>query len=490
MPSIPTRPPPRDRHTRIVATIGPRSRTPDMLRALLEQGVDVARINCSHASHEVIRADVARIRRAAVETGRNVAILLDLQGPKIRTGKIPTPLELPEGSVLTVVMDPELVGEGRRCGTTWPTMADDVKVGETVLFADGALGGDVAAVRRPEGGPAEVDIRITAGGALGSHKGINLPQTDIQAPALTEKDRADLAVGVSAGVDYVALSFVRHAADCVELRRALQSLSAGDIPVIAKIEKPEAVSGIDAILDHVQGLMVARGDLGVEIPYEQVPSAQKTLIQAANRAGALVITATQMLDSMERNPRPTRAEITDVANAILDGTDAVMLSGETSVGQYPLEAVSAMDRIAQEVESSPWFQRPDIDHLPHPSTAEGTVLRAASFAVRQGDRALVVFTWSGNTAIKACKARPARGVYAITHDQKVADRLSLAWGVNALMIPTIRGTDELISAGERALLDAGWLDLGEEVVLLAGRVPMRGATNMMKIEVLDGDALL
>ena len=481
---------PRARHTRIVATIGPRSRTPEMLRDLLVQGVDVARINCSHASHDVIRADVARIRRAAVETSRNVAILLDLQGPKIRTGKIPEPLDLPEGSVLTVVMDPDVVGEERRCGTTWPTMANDVKVGEMVLFADGALGGEVDALRFPEGAPAEVDIRISAGGKLGSHKGINLPETDIQAPALTPKDRADLAVGVAAGVDYVALSFVRHAQDCMELRGLLEELGAPDMPVVAKIEKPEAVSGIDSILEHVQGLMVARGDLGVEIPYEQVPAAQKTLIQAANRVGALVITATQMLDSMERNPRPTRAEITDVANAILDGTDAVMLSGETSVGRYPLKAVSAMDRIAREVESSPWFERPEIDSLPLGSTAEGTVLRAASFAVRQGDRALMVFTWSGNTAVMASKSRPKRGVFAITHDQKVADRLSLAWGVNAVMIPTIRGTDDLIAAGERALLDTGWLQRGEEVVLLAGRAPMRGATNMMKIEILDGVATL
>ena len=461
-----------------------------MLRALLIEGVDVARINCSHASHDVIRADVARIRRAAVETGRNVAILLDLQGPKIRTGKIPEPLDLPEGSTLTVVMSGDVIGEGRRCGTTWPTMANDVNVGEAVLFADGALGGEVTDVRFPDHAPAEVDIHITAGGKLGSHKGINLPQTDIQAPALTQKDRADLAVGVAAGVDYVALSFVRHAQDCKELRGLLVELGAPDMPVVAKIEKPEAVTGIDGILEHVQGLMVARGDLGVEIPYEQVPAAQKTLIQAANRVGVLVITATQMLDSMERNPRPTRAEITDVANAILDGTDAVMLSGETSVGQYPLKAVSAMDRIAREVEASPWFRRPDIDSLPLGATAEGTVLRAASFAVRQGDRALMVFTWSGNTAIMASKSRPKQGVFAVTHDQKVADRLSLAWGVNAVMIPTIRGTDDLIAAGERALLETGWLAEGEEVVVLAGRVPMRGATNMMKIEILDGRSAL
>ncbi len=483
--------PPGPRHTRIVTTIGPATRAPEALRALFQAGANVARVNCSHATAEAIRADVARIRRAAMELDRNVAILLDLQGPKIRTGKVPTPLELATGDLLTVVMDTELVAHGSRVGTTWPTMAEDVAEGEPVLFADGALSGTVVAVRpATEAGPGEVDIRIEDGGALGSHKGINLPASNIQAPALTEKDIADLEVGVAAGVDYVALSFVRHAADCQLLRRHLERLGEGDMPIIAKIEKPQAVANIEEILGEVQGIMVARGDLGVEIPFEQVPDVQKTLIAKANQAGALVITATQMLDSMERNPRPTRAEITDVANAILDGTDAVMLSGETSVGRYPNEAVRTMDRIARRVESSSWFRHPELDELPGGSQAESTVLRAASYAVREGARSLVVFTWSGNTAIKSCKSRPAHGIFAITHDQKVADRLSLAWGVTAVKIPLIRGTDELIAAGERALLERGLVQHGDEVVVLAGRVPMRGATNMMKIEVVDGRSTL
>lgn len=480
--------PTRDmRHTRIVTTIGPATRSLEALRALFLAGANVARVNCSHATAEVIQADVARIRRVAMELDRNIAILLDLQGPKIRTGKVPKPLPLRRGEVLTVVMDPELVGTGLRVGTTWPTMADDVAVGEPVLFADGALSGEVVALRSAtEAGPAEVDIRIEDGGELGSHKGINLPASNIQAPALTDKDVADLEVGVAAGVDYVALSFVRHADDCRLLRAQLERLGEADMPVIAKIEKPQAVERIEEILEEVQGIMVARGDLGVEIPFEQVPDVQKTLISKANKAGALVITATQMLDSMERNPRPTRAEITDVANAILDGTDAVMLSGETSVGRYPNEAVRTMDRIARRVESSAWFQQPDLDDLPGASHAESTVLRAACFAVREVDRTMVVFTWSGNTAIKSSKSRPARGIFAITHDQKVADRLSLAWGVTAVMIPLIRGTDDLIAAGEQALLDRGLVEHGVEVVVLAGRVPMRGATNMMKVEVVDG----
>lgn len=478
------------RNTRIVATIGPQSRSPELLRDLLRAGVNVARINGSHSSPESIRADVARIRRVATELGVNLAILLDLQGPKIRTSKCKAPLDLPAGSLLTVVMDPTLLAEGTRTGTTWPRMAQDVRPGEPVLFADGALSGTVEAVRFPEGSPAEVDIRIVDGGELGSNKGINMPSTRIDAPAFTEKDAEDLAAGVQAGVDYIALSFVRTAADVLELRALLTQLGAADMPIVAKIEKPQGVDNIDEILGVVQGIMVARGDLGVEVPFEQVPVIQKKLIEAANRAGVLVITATQMLDSMERNPRPTRAEITDVANAILDGTDAVMLSGETANGQYPVQSVQTMDRIARQVEQSVWYRRPELARLPTTGAAESTVLRAACFAVREDPRPLVVFTWSGSTAIKACKSRPPQGIYAITHRQQVADRLSLAWGVTAVIIPTITATDDLIAAGEAALMRSGHLASGQEVVVLAGRAPMRGATNMMKVEVLDGKAIL
>jgi pyruvate kinase len=481
------------RHTRIVATIGPVSRDPEVLKQLITAGVDVCRINCSHASAEAIRGDVARIRRTAMACGKNVAVLLDLQGPKIRTGKVQKPLPLEKGDVLRVVMDSALVGTGEPepgrvfvVGTTWTRMSLDVQPGEPVLFADGALLGQVVAVRQGGAGPDEVDIRIDVGGALGSNKGINMPETKIQAPALTEKDLHDVAVGVEAGADYVALSFARSADDVNMLRAELQRLGAGDVPIVAKIEKPQGVANIDEILLVVQGIMVARGDLGVEIPFEQVPGVQKMLIEKANKAGVLVITATQMLDSMERNPRPTRAEITDVANAILDGTDAVMLSGETASGNWPIEAVQVMDRIARQVEGSEWFRLPPLHHLPASSVAEGTVLRAACYAVREVAAPMVVFTWSGATAIKASKSRPRHGVFAITHNHQVADRLALAWGVRAVTLPVIEGTDELIAAGEKALIDAGFVQPGAEVVLLAGRAPMRGATNMMKVEVVDG----
>ncbi len=479
------------RKTKIVATIGPASRSREVIRELVQAGLDVARINCSHATPGSIRTDVARIRQVATELGAQVAILLDLQGPKIRVGTCEPPVALATGDLLTVVMDDTLAASGRRVGTTWVTMADDVQPGEPVLFADGELSGTVAAVRAAtSAGPAEVDIRMVHGGLLKSRKGINLPETAIQAPALTDKDRRDLGEGVEAGVDYVALSFVRHADDVAILREALASHGQRDLPVVAKIEKPQAVQNIDEILAGVQGIMVARGDLGVEIPFEQVPVAQKDLISRANRKGALVITATQMLDSMERNPRPTRAETTDVANAILDGTDAVMLSGETASGKYPVEAIRTMDRIARQVESSAWMRPPEINRLPSASAAESTVLRAACFAVREDPRPLVVFTWSGSTAIKASKSRPPLGIYAITHQQQVVDRLSMAWGVTAVFIPQIDGTDDLIAEGERALMKAGLLESGQEVVVLAGRQPQRGSTNMMKVEIIDGAATL
>ena len=469
------------RRTKIVAPIGPASREPSMLRELLRAGVNVCRLNCSHATPDALRSDIARIRRISAELDRPVAILLDLQGPKIRTGKVPEPIDLATGDVLTVVMDTDYVAQGHRVGTTWVTLAEDVGVGEPVLFADGALSGEVVAVRADE-----VDIRIIDGGLLGSHKGINLPATHIRAPALTEKDKEDLAAGLAAGVDYVALSFVRRAADVADLHEHMARLGSPDVPVIAKIEKPEAVERIAEILAVVEGIMVARGDLGVEMPLSQVPVVQKELIAAANRAGVLVITATQMLDSMERNPRPTRAETTDVANAILDGTDAIMLSGETANGKYPLQAVNMMDQLAREVEGSRFLVPPPLDQLLALSGPDRTVARAACYAVREVLRPLVVFTWSGQAAILASKSRPPGPLYALTPSQTVCDRLAMAWGVTPVRVPEIHGTDELIAAGERVLMERGLIQHGQEIVVLAGNSPLRGATNMMKVETVDG----
>lgn len=469
------------RRTKIVATLGPATWEPERLAEALRTGVDVCRINCSHSDHAGIRRQVARVRRAASVVNKPVAILLDLQGPKIRTGPVPEPLQLASGDILTIRMDPEFEGEGLTVGTTYPEMAGDVTPGDRVLFADGALAGEVDAVRLAST-PAEVDIRIEDGGQLGSHKGINLPGVAMSVPSITEKDRGDLIAGLGVGVDYVALSFVRSAADVIELK-ALMAEAGGVVPVIAKIEKPEAVDNIDAILEVSDGIMVARGDLGVEVEIERVPVLQKHLIQRAAQAGVLVITATQMLDSMERNPRPTRAETTDVANAILDGTDAVMLSGETSIGDYPLEAVRMMDRIAVEVERSRFFRPTGPDKRPSLQGIEGAVHRSVATAVTDAaiTRPLVVYTWSGSSAILASKVRGEGRIFALTPNPPVLDRLSLVWGVTPVLVPLVRDTDEMLNSGERALMEAGHLQAGDEVVVLAGTSPVKGATNMMKI---------
>ncbi len=469
----------RETRTKIVATLGPASWDEPMLSDLLTAGVDVCRINCSHADHDGIRKQVSRVRRAAARLDKPTAILLDLQGPKVRTGKVPQPLELAVGDLLTIVMDEHLVGEGKRVGTTYPQMADDAPVGAVVLFADGALGGRIEAVRRNIS-PAEVDIRMDMAGELGSHKGINLPGVSMSIPSLTDKDRADLAVGLEVGCDYVALSFVRSAADVLLLREAMRALGTV-LPIIAKIEKPQAVDDLENILDVSEGVMVARGDLGVEVNIEKVPVYQKIIIAAAHRKGRLCITATQMLDSMERNPRPTRAETTDVANAILDGTDAVMLSGETATGRYPMEAVGMMDRIAREVEASAFLRPTPLDALPPMEGTSGVILRAACAAAGTSGRPLVVFTWSGATARFVSKARPKGPILAITPHREVADKMSLVWGVTPLVAANVEGIDDLIRVGEQMLLSRGYVERGEEVIILAGRAPRQGATNLMKV---------
>ncbi len=472
------------RRTKIVATIGPASAESTQLRRLLEAGVDVCRLNCSHSGPEGLRRSIARIRRVASELERPVGILLDLQGPKIRTGDVETPLELEDGGVLTLVMDADFVGAGARIGTTFPSLIDELSIGVKVLFADGTLSGEVSAIRE-DVVPGEVDITMHVGGALGSHKGINIPGIGLQTSSLTEKDRVDLEAGVAAGVDYVALSFVRSGDDIDELRTALKAFDGERIPVCAKIEKPQALENIEGILERVDAIMVARGDLGVEIPLEQVPIAQKQLIHAANRAGVLVITATQMLDSMERNPRPTRAETTDVANAILDGTDAIMLSGETAVGRYPIRAVEVMDTIARQAEASPFFVRPPLEDTPNFEGHGGALSRAASFLVRENAFPVVVFTWSGSSAIVISKSRPMGPVFALTPHSTVYDALSLVWGVTPIMVPTISTTDELVLTGERVLRDQGLVRTGEEIVVLAGQTSTRGVTNLLKVEVVQ-----
>jgi pyruvate kinase len=389
------------------------------------------------------------------------------------------PLSLNRGALLEIVMDPKLLGSGFRCGTGYLTLADEVQIGQKVLFDDGALAGIIEAVLL-ESTPAEVHVRIKVGGLLRSNKGMNLPGAALAAPCLTEKDRKDLVVGIESGVDYVALSFVREPNDVIVLKDLLREHGHPNVPVISKMERQEAVENMDAILKVTDGIMVARGDLGVELPLETIPIHQKTLIQAANRQGRLVITATQMLDSMERNPRPTRAESTDVANAVLDGTDAVMLSGETAAGLYPVQAVEVMDRIAREAEQSAFFRPPSADDLPVHQERGYTIAHASITALQDGSP-LMVFSWSGLSAIIASKFRPNGPIYALVPTQAVCDRLALAWGVTPFRIPQVQNTDEMIEIGERLLVQKGLLTAGQRVVVLAGSSPMKGATNLMKI---------
>lgn len=467
--------------TKIVATLGPASWSEDRLAELIHAGLDVARINASHSDHEGIRRQVSRVRRVSMRLGVPVSVLLDLQGPKIRLGKVDGELNLAAGDVLTVVMDPDVVGSGHRVGTTYPEMAHDVATGEVVLFADGALIGEVGEIRL-DLSPPEVDVVLAYGGVLTSNKGLNLPDTAMSVPSLTEKDIGDLEVGLEVGVDYVALSFVRDAPDLQELLAHMDRLGKR-APTIAKIEKPQAIKNLDRILDHCDGVMVARGDLGVEVPIEQVPVLQKQIIESAIAKGALVITATQMLDSMERNPRPTRAETTDVANAILDGTDAVMLSGETSVGLYPVESVATMRRISRQVETSRYFSPPTPADLPPFGGLDDAMIRAAAFTLRDHPGLpLVVFTWSGSAAIKASKIRHRGGIYALSPDPQVVDRLKLAWGVVPLVVPAVHTTDDLILAGERVLIARGVLQQGQDYLVLAGRSPMRAAMHLLKLQ--------
>ena len=472
----------RDCRTRIVATLGPACDSPRVLGRMLAEGMDVARLNFSHGTVADHRRRVAAVRALAAARGRPVAVLADLQGPKIRIGDTPDgkPLPLRRGDRLTIVAGgrPGPNRSGPPCVTTpFRRLAVDARAGDRILLGDGLV---ELAVRRVADGRLECEA-VTAG-VVRPHQGMNLPGARLVVSALTPKDIVDLAAAVRLGADYVALSFVRRGADVLQLRRRLRRLGAA-IPIIAKIEKPEALDDLDAILDAADGIMVARGDLGVEISPPKVPVVQKRLIAAANRRGLPVITATQMLESMISNPRPTRAEASDVANAVFDGTDAVMLSGETAMGQYPVEAVATMAAVAREAEAAvrTW---PD---LPEGAGPDRAIVEAAVDAAHDtGARAIVVFTLSGRTATLVSKFRPPRPVFALTPAPRTYERLALAWGVTPLVTAMTRSTDDMIAVGERELLRGGHLRRGDLAVVIAGDSRHRGATNMMKLHRIGG----
>ncbi len=463
--------------TKIVGTLGPASNTPEIIRDLIQSGLDVARINFSHGTHEQHARTIADVRRVAAELGRAVAILGDLQGPRIRIGVLPAPIELHEND--EIVLAPDSAARDGQIPVTYHLLAQDVSPGKRVLINDGLI---EVAVTGIDGDL--VHGRVLHGGMLSSNKGINLPGVHVSAPSLTDKDRADLAFAVTHDLDAVALSFVRVAADIDELR----ALVPKHMLVVAKIEKDVALQNIEDILRASDAVMVARGDLGVELPFEEVPIAQKRIIALANRMGRPVITATQMLESMITHPRPTRAEASDVANAILDGTDAVMLSAETAAGAYPRLAVEAMRRIILEIESSPrppYAQR--IEHRYEGAVnTEEAIAAATTAAVRMLHAPLVVvFTKSGFSARIVSSHRPAVPILALTDEPRVCRQLSLVWGVIPRLVPTARGYDHMVAM---ALRDATELNLavtGDRVIVTAGApFDVPGTTNLLKVEVV------
>ncbi|MGA2134975.1 MAG: pyruvate kinase [Bryobacteraceae bacterium] len=462
-------------NTKIVATLGPATSSEAAIRQLLLAGVDVFRLNASHGTEAERSARIDAIRRARLDLQRRAGILLDLQGPKIRLGKFAGGgCTLETGSSFTITTEPAL-GDCRRASTTYTNFAADVKPGDRVLLADGAI-----ELRVVDVDGASVRTEVVSGGPIGDHKGINLPGVAVSLPSMTEKDMEDLRFGVAHGVDMVALSFVRTAADVRELRAVLGS---NPLPVVAKIEKPQAWEHIDSILEEADGVMVARGDLGVEIALETVPRIQKSIITRARQRGKFVITATQMLESMIEKPTPTRAEVSDVANAIYDGTDAVMLSAETSVGKYPVEAVKFMARIAAETENA--IRARGFQELPpvlDPTSAE-ILANAAYHAGRDAQAAaIVVFTATGSSARLVSRFRPPVCIYAMTPREHVARQLMVNYAVNPVLAPDVASTDEMLAQMDRVLTESGYVKKGDIVVFLAGQpVGRPGTTNLMKL---------
>jgi pyruvate kinase len=473
------------RRTKIVCTIGPATNTPERLAQLIEAGMDVARLNFSHGTHAEHAAVIAALRAASQQLDRPIAILQDLQGPKIRTGELRDHLavELVDGAALTLTTRP-VVGDATLLGTTYQDLPNDVRVGDRILLSDGLIELRVTAVN-----PPEITCQVVHGGTLAEHQGINLPGVAVSAPALTAKDREDLLFGVAQGVDYIALSFVRRPEDLSLARTALaeaQGPQATPIPLIAKLEKPEAIERLDEVLTAADGVMVARGDLGVELPLEQVPGLQKRIIKAANRLRLPVITATQMLESMITHPRPTRAEVSDVANAILDGTDAVMLSAETAVGRFPIETVRMMARIATETEANSATAHPVTTEI---VTAAQAISEAARTLADQAHvRYIVVFTRSGASAHFISKERPSVPIIAFTPEASVARQLGLWWGVTPLNAHLMETTEALITWVDLQLQVQGLAQRGDFIVILGGMPVARLAkTNFIKLHRV-GDA--
>ncbi len=471
------------RRTKIVCTIGPVSNSYRSIKKLIKEGMDVARLNFSHGTYEEHSLVIENIKRAFLEIGKPIGILQDLSGPKIRTGLIQnSPVFLKEGSSFTLTTR-DISGNEKEVSITYPLLPQKVKKGEIILLADGSLELRVEKITS-----TDIRCRVIKGGELTSHKGINLPESSLEIPSLTPKDKEDILFGIEKKVDFIAISFVRKAEDILKVRNILKEKKAEDISLIAKIEKPEAVNEIDSIIEVADGVMIARGDLGVEIPLQKVPIVQKEIIKKCNLKGKPVITATQMLESMVDNPRPTRAEVTDIANAIFDGTDAIMLSEETAIGNYPIEAVKMMNKIAIETEKALNYKKileeralsvkPTIpDAISHATCQIAQDLKAA---------AIVTFTFSGSTARMVARYRPCVPIIARSPKKSTVKKLTLCWGVYPHESKEIKNTDDMIQKAKNTALKTGLVRRGEKIVITAG-IPfgIAGTTNLIKVEVVD-----
>jgi len=476
------------RKTKIVCTIGPASESVETLVQLIEAGMNVARLNFSHGDFEEHGARIKNIREASKRTGKTVAILLDTKGPEIRTGVLQGgEANIEKGDEIFVSMN-EMEGSKERFSVTYPGLINDVHVGSKFLLDDGLIELEVLDIDKANN---EIKTRALNSGLLKNKKGVNVPGVSVNLPGITEKDANDIEFGIEQGIDFIAASFVRRPSDVLEIRELLEKHEAGHIQIIPKIENQEGFDNLDAILQVSDGLMVARGDLGVEIPAEDVPLAQKEMIKRCNIAGKPVITATQMLDSMQRNPRPTRAEASDVANAIFDGTDAIMLSGETAAGNYPVEAVRTMNNIARKAETA-------LDHkaiLDERSKASDmTITDAISqsvghTAINLSVSAIVTATSSGYTAKMISKYRPKAPIVAVTFDEATNRRLSLVWGVQAITGERVESTDDMLDLAVDTGLSTDLFKRGDRIIIAAG-VPVgeTGTTNLMKVHVI-GDIL-
>ena len=462
--------------------MGPAVESPEKVKELIEAGMNMARLNLSHGGYDEHQNRLDRVREAAKAAGQPVAILVDLQGPKIRLARFANgPHELERGDIFTITVD-EVEGTKERVGTTYKGLPGDCKPGDRILIDDGKVTVEVVEVKGND-----VVTKVIQPGAVSNNKGINLPGVAVSVPALSEKDKEDLRWGLRAGADFIALSFVRNAADIKDVHAIMDEVGFR-IPVIAKIEKPQAVENLEEIVAAFDGIMVARGDLGVELPIEDVPMVQKRCITMARESAKPVIVATQMLDSMISNSQPTRAEATDCANAVLDGADALMLSGETSVGEFPIESVKIMARIIERTEEIALDQIPPLKHSP--ATKGGAITKAATeVGLTVGAKFLVAFTQSGDSARRMSRLRSPIPMLALTPDTGTYNRLALSWGVESLLTPVVNHTDEMVMQVDSILIDSKRVKLGDLVLIVAGSPPgIPGSINAMRVHKI-GDAV-